>query len=284
MQFKPVVDVYEPNKFIKQGIWTVWKNIFNELLASRELGHRLFKRDLSAKYKQSLLGVCWIIITPLFTTGVFIALNMAGILNIESSGVPYPIFAVVGSIIWSLLFGLITSMTTAVSLSASLLSKINFQRVSLLHSPILTSVLDFAMRTVLIALAMLLFKTTPSLIGVILFPFALIPLVLFSIGIGLFLSVVGSVIKDVINATTMILNLLLYATPILYPLPKSGMLRKISELNPFFHLVSVPRDLFFYGRADNIGIYLGFAVFSVVLLLLGLRFYHLALSKIVEKI
>ena len=79
--------------------------MFSDMLTSRGLGYRLFIRDFTAKYKQSLFGFLWVIFLPLFTVAVFVGMNRAGILNIKDTTIPYTVFVLFGITVWSLLQG-----------------------------------------------------------------------------------------------------------------------------------------------------------------------------------
>ena len=67
---------YRPNKWSEEGSFCLWREMCRDLGSSLELGCRLFIRDFSAKYRQSLLGAAWVVIFPVFTVGVFVLLNL----------------------------------------------------------------------------------------------------------------------------------------------------------------------------------------------------------------
>src|SRR3990167_8286555 len=100
MTEKSIVKVYEPDAQIKMGYLSLWREMVKEMISSRELIWRLFLRDFMAKYKQAILGILWAIIMPLTMIGVFVFLNRSGVFNIAETGVPYPIFALLGLSIW----------------------------------------------------------------------------------------------------------------------------------------------------------------------------------------
>src|SRR5271154_2902478 len=95
------IRVYEPHKQLKQGI-KIWKEMFQELFDFRELIWRLFMRDLSAKYKQSVLGNIWSLVMPFVAIGTFIYLSRAGILIIQDTHMPYPLYALIGLTVWQI--------------------------------------------------------------------------------------------------------------------------------------------------------------------------------------
>ena len=80
--------IYEPNKYLKQGIF-IWKDMVKEIIEKRELIWRLFLRNLSTRYKQSVLGIIWIVSIPFVAIATFIILNRAGIIYLEQTAIPF---------------------------------------------------------------------------------------------------------------------------------------------------------------------------------------------------
>lgn len=275
--------IYEPNKYIKEGFFFLWKQMFHELRISFELGIRLFLRDFSAKYKQSLFGIFWVILIPLFAVGVFVAMNRSGILTIKPTGTPYPVFALFGITIWSLFTGITSAVSGVVGETGGLVTKINFPRIALIYSPTFTSFLDLFIRFILLAIVMLIYKVAPSF-DIFLLPLTLLPIIFFSIGIGLFLSIIGAVFKDIPMFINMFLGIAMFLTPVMYPLPEKGILNKINIYNPLYYFVEIPRTIFFHGKFDHSIGFLIFTFISLLILLAGWRFYQVAMARIVEKI
>ena len=85
--------------------WEAWQEMFSEIMESRELIWRLFLRDLTGRYKQSLLGFFWVIVPPLIMVGTFVVINRAGILNVGEMNVPYPVYVLIGTALWQVFTG-----------------------------------------------------------------------------------------------------------------------------------------------------------------------------------
>jgi lipopolysaccharide transport system permease protein len=276
--------IYEPNSCLKAGPFSLYGRMLSDLVTSGELGYRLFLRDFSAKYRQSLLGVLWVVLIPLFTVGIFAAMNRAGVLRTRDTGVPYPVFALFGITLWSLFTGLTSSISGVVGSTGGIITKINFPRVALLYSPVLVSFVDFGVRIVLLCIVMAAGRVVPhGWAGSLFFPVALLPLILFSIGIGMALSIIGALFKDIANFVNMFLTIVMLVTPVVYLLPLEGFLMRLNFYNPLYYLIDVPRTLLFAGTFSHP---IGFTVSSIGALaafLLGWRFYQLAMGRIVEK-
>ena len=275
--------VYEPNKYLKEGFLKVWRYMFSDMLTSRGLGYRLFIRDFTAKYKQSLFGFLWVIFLPLFTVAVFVGMNRAGILNIKDTTIPYTVFVLFGITVWSLFTGLISTIAGIVGQSSSFITKINFPKIALVQSPVLVSLVDFAVRFVLLCIVMIILKTSPHGLFFLL-PIFLLPILFFAIGIGMFFSVIGAVFKDIPNFINMFLSVAMFFMPVVYPLPDSGIIYQLNIYNPFYYLIDVPRSLFFEGRIVHAEAFIVSSVLSLIVFLAGWRFYHVAIARIVEKV
>lgn len=91
--------VYSPDSELL-SFGKLLRSMWSDLLASRELAWRLLVRNISAQYRQSLLGYAWAFIPPLFTAMIWIFLNSQRILGITDTGMPYPVFVIIGIVLW----------------------------------------------------------------------------------------------------------------------------------------------------------------------------------------
>ena len=120
-------EVYEPNKHLKLGI-KIWGEMFRELFDFRELIWRLFVRDLSARYKQSMLGNIWSVLMPFVAIGTFMYLSRAGIIHIQQTHMPYPLYALIGLTVWQIFATGLSCGANSLIGAGDLISKINFPR------------------------------------------------------------------------------------------------------------------------------------------------------------
>ncbi|MDA8442316.1 MAG: ABC transporter permease [Peptococcaceae bacterium] len=277
--------VYERNMNLNQGILGSLRGMVLELRNGTELGLRLFKRDFSAKYRQSLFGLVWVVLMPLFTVSTFVILNASGVLNVGNTKIPYIVYALFGLTLWNLFTGLTINVMNAVSSVGQMVSKINFPRISLVFSPVIMTFVDFCIRILLLAVVMLMTKTVPNFTNIPIAFLAILPLILFAIGGGLMLSIVSVVFKDLTNMVTIAFSFLMFVSPVIYPtVGRGGILGRIAKVNPLTSLLDVPRSLFFFGANDSPANFLIFAAISLIIFLFGWRFYTIAIARIVEKI
>jgi lipopolysaccharide transport system permease protein len=283
MHDNPPLVVYEPDSSLKAGLFSLYAQMFSDLQKSGELGYRLFLRDFRARYRQSLLGALWVVIVPLFTVGIFIAINRAGVFRSGDTGVPYPVFALFGVTVWSLFSGLTSSISGVVGSTGGLITKINFPRIALVYPPVLISFVDFGVRFLLLFVIMITGRVAlPA--GALLFPLSLLPLILLSIGIGMALSIVGALFRDIANFVAMFLTLAMLLTPVVYTMPTGGFLLRVNLYNPLYYLIDVPRTLLFSGVLGHPTGFVVSSAIAAVVFFLGWRFYQLAIGRIVEKV
>ncbi|MCX7934834.1 MAG: ABC transporter permease, partial [Planctomycetota bacterium] len=252
---------------------------------ARELTWRLFIRDFSAKYRQSLIGVAWQLITPIIAVAVFLFMAKSGILRIgDIAAVPYAVYAVLGIVFWQFFTSVITAAAGSIIAAGSMVVQINFPRIALVLSASLQAVIELAIKMMVVFAAFAAFRTQPSLLGIILLPLALVPVYLFSLGIGFFLSLAGCVLRDIQNILNYLLMLLMFLTPVVYPISSSGLIGRLNLYNPLNYFVNLPRDLVLTGASALWQGYLAASALAIAIALVGWRFFYLAQTKIAERI
>ncbi len=272
--------VYEPDRYLKLGI-RIWPKMFKELVQSRELIWRLFIRNWSARYKQAALGYLWALIMPFVAIGTFMFLNKAGILNIASTGIPYPLFALIGLAVWQLFStGIISGCNSIVS-AGGMISKINFPLEALVFSSVAQSIFEFLIKFGLIIVFFFVFKFVPSW-GIIFFPLALIPVLILTLGLSLILSLVNGVLRDTVNIVSLLTTFLMFLTPVLYPISAGKSV--FFKLNPLSPLITAPRDLIVYGHIKEPIDFFIVSVLSFLLFFVSWRVFYLAKTKIPERL
>src|SRR4030067_3542440 len=97
-----MIVTYEPDNSLKNGYGSLFREIGRDLSGNRWLTYQLFKRDFFALYKQSFLGVVWLILIPVTSVYTFILLNRSGLFLLGDINLPYPIYALWGMAFWQL--------------------------------------------------------------------------------------------------------------------------------------------------------------------------------------
>jgi lipopolysaccharide transport system permease protein len=209
---------------------------FRELWEYRELLFFFVWRDLKVRYKQTILGAAWAIIQPFFTMVVF-SLFFGRLAKVPSDGLPYPIFSYAALVPWTFFATALTQASDSLVVSANMVKKIYFPRLTLPIATVLAGVVDFALAFVVL-LAMMLFYGLAPTIKVLWLPLFLLLALITSLGVSLWLSAMNVQFRDVHYTVPFLTQAWLFATPIAYP---SSLLsepwRTLYGLNPMAGVV-----------------------------------------------
>jgi len=277
------VTVYEPNHIMKAGI-RVWPEMFRELADVRGLIWRLVVRDLSARYKQSVLGIFWAFLAPLIMMLLFVWIKGKNILPIGDTAMPYAAFVFLGQMVWLIFASGVTASANSMVAAGALLTKINFPREVLVLSAVGQTIFEFLIRIPLLLIIFVFLGFTPKL-TILVVPFALLPLLLLVIGLGFFVSLLNAMIRDVSSILGIVMNLGMFATPVIYPPPTSWPLSfLINTANPVSGFVTAARDLTTVGYLTDPANYISSVIVSILLFFVGWRLFHLVEPKVAERV
>jgi len=283
MRTKSEIEIYTPDREIRIGFFSLFKEIFADIARSRELIWRLFLRDFSARYRQSILGVLWALIMPLIIMGVFVYLHKGGILRFENIDIPYPVFALFGLTVWTLFSTGLAATSESLVKAGAMIVKINFPKISLVIAAMGEAVVDFLIRLCLLAAAFIIFKVAPHPQALFL-PLVLLPLIILTLGLGLFLSLASGVVRDIPNIIIVGTTFLMFICPVAYPLPDISVFAVLNRWNPLACLIVASRDIVFTGTLSNPGGFIGSSIFAFFVFFMGLRIFHIAQTKITERV
>lgn len=192
-----------------------WKFIdFAELWRYKDLLFFMTVRGIKARYAQSVLGVGWAIIQPLFTTLVFTVV-FGGLAKVDSDGMPYILFSYLALWPWNYFSGTLSESANSLVANAGMITKVYFPRLILPLAAVFSKMLDFFVSFVILLFLLIYFKIVPG-IGIVFLPLLMIQLLLCSLGIGMVLSAMAVQYRDVKYALGFIVQLLLYTAPVVY--------------------------------------------------------------------
>ena len=240
-------------------------NFFKELYHYRELLKTSVKKDIRGKYKGSFLGILWSFINPLLQVLVY-AIVFPYIMKVQTEN--YLIFLICGIIPWTWFVTSISQGTTSITNNANLIKKVYFPREILPISVVTSGLVNFLISCIIIIIFVLLggLGITWHLIFL---PLIIIIQYLFTLALIFILSAFNVYVKDVEYIVTFIINMLFYATPVLYTTEMfSGPILWLFRLNPLAHLINAYRDVFYVHQIPNIfnlGILLGVSILLVVI-------------------
>ena len=211
--YTPDSPLQQPGRFVRA--------MFRDLGASRELAWRLFVRDVSARYRQTILGYVWAFLPPLVASATFIYLQSQGIVRVAVTPIPYAAFAMMGTLLWQVFVDAIQSPSLAVQSAKPMLAKINFPREALLMAGAYMVLFNSVVRLSLLVGVMVVWQIMPGA-GVIMFPIAMLGLIACGFAVGLLLVPLGAD-GDVSRSIPIVAQFWMLLTPVVYPPRQQGM-------------------------------------------------------------
>jgi lipopolysaccharide transport system permease protein len=234
-----------------------------ELWQFRELFYFLAWRDIKIRYTQTLLGVAWAVIQPVCTMLVFTFMfgKMAGM---PSDGTPHALFYFSALLPWTYFSSMLTTVGNSLLSNSSLLTKVYFPRIILPVSTALAGLLDLAIGSLFLAVIMAYYHIAPTA-SLLLWPVLMLPLLAATVGIGVILAALNVRYRDVKYAIPFGLQLLLFLTPIIYPISFfPERYRVLLALNPLTGIIEAFRAALLPART------LDWQSFSISLVMTGI--------------
>ena len=273
--------IYQKERTIKFG--ALLSASLGDMFRSRFLARQLAERDIKAQYRQSYLGILWAFMTPLATAAVWIFLNNSGTVSVSDTGIPYPVYAFSGTLIWSIIVAAINSPMQSTQAAKGILTKINFPKEALLLSGIYKLLFDTLVKVLLLVLFVFVYGVGFHY-SLLLFPLAIVGAILFGTTLGLFLTPVGLLYKDIGKTISFGMQFLMYATPVVYAIPETGIMKTIMIYNPITPIILTARDLVVGFSPEYLNYFLIVLIFCLPLLLIGLIVYRISIPIIVERL
>jgi len=188
---------------------------FRELWEFRDILLAFVTKNISARYKQSLLGVTWVVLKPLINMAIFTVL-FGKLAQFPSDGIPYPIFVFSGLLPWTYFSNALGAGTSSLVGNSGLISKIYFPRVMLPISSNISNLLDLGISLLVLFVLMLFYKIQLQIM-IIFIPLLILALLLTALGPGLFFGALNVRYRDVGQIISFIIQAWMYLTPVLYP-------------------------------------------------------------------
>lgn len=244
--------------------WTALK--LRDVWDYRELLYFLVWRDVKVRYKQTALGVTWVVLQPLVTTIVF-TLIFGNLAKMPSDNLPYAVFALAGLLPWNYFSGAVGRGGQSLVGSANLISKVYFPRLIIPFSGVLGGLVDFGIVFVMLVVLLAFYGFYPALSWLLL-PFFLLLAIATALGVSLWLSALNVQYRDVGYLIPFFIQLWFFATPVVYP---SSMIpapwNVLYALNPMTGVVEGFRWALF-GRGAAPGPILLVSIAAVIVVLI----------------
>ena len=249
-----------------------WRMInVRELWEFRDLIYFLTRRDIKVRYAQSILGVAWALIQPLFFMSVFMVI-FGRLVRVSSDGVPYAIFSYAGLVPWVYFSNALIDATNSSIVNGGMLTKAYFPRLVMPLTPVLAKLFDFGIALLLLFGLMAWFRMAPTAWALML-PLLILLMALTAAGMGMWLSALAIQYRDVKYAMQFTTQVLMYAAPVVYPVSLiPDRYRLLYGLNPIAGVIegfrasllgttSMPWDLLVVGTLSAVFIAMSGALF-----------------------
>lgn len=251
--------------------------MFDTFAEKKFLLKQLVKRDLTSKYKDSVLGIAWSFLNPLFIMIVFTAIfSMIFGRQIEN----YPVYFLSGRVIYDFYKSATTGAMKSIKGNAGILKKIYIPKYMLTVSKVCYEFINFLISLIILFGVMLVTGAQLHLTAL----FVFIPmffLVLLIFGVGLILAVCNTYFTDVGHLYNVFALILMYASALFYPMEiVPTTVQKIFTLNPIYSAISCFRECVVYGVIPNIYTLSYLAVFSITTLLIGIILFNMYDKKL----
>jgi lipopolysaccharide transport system permease protein len=238
----------------------------------RDLLFAWTSRILRARYQQSILGGLWAILQPLATVIIFTVV-FSYVLKVDTGNTPYIIFSYTAMVPWLLFSSSISDMVESIVSNMNLVSKIFFPREILVISTLLARIVDFFIAYILLIILIIIYQVPVTITLWLFLPVILLIQITLSLGIGLFASALNVFYRDIKHVFTLIMQLWLYASPIIYPItfvPEKW--KKIYMLNPMVGIIEAYRSVMIYRTFPDISLLFS-ALIAVAVFIAGYSFF-----------
>jgi lipopolysaccharide transport system permease protein len=256
-----------------------WATSLRDVWERREILYFLTQRNLKVRFRQTALGAAWAVVQPLALMGVFV-IFVEKVIQVPSEGVPYPLFVFAALVPWGLFAQSLTGASESVVRDINLVAKAHVPRLALPISAVAALLVDYLIALAILFVMMGLYSTTPDPTDVLLvLPLTLLLLCL-SLAIGILLSALMVMYRDVRSLVPVLLQMWLFATPVAYPsslVPEEWM--TVYGLNPMVGIIESFRWALLGTPAPSAAV-VGLSVGVTLALLVGALSYFRRVDRV----
>lgn len=217
-----------------------WFNL-HEIVAYRETLLFLAWLNVSIKYRQTFIGLAWVVVQPVVLT-IMMLVIFRSVGKVPSEGAPYPVFALAGLIPWGVITMAMNTGGQSLLSNAALVKRVFIPRILIPLAVVVAGAVDLAVGMVIIGVVMAIYGVAPPVEILLYLPAAIIMLAVAAAGAALWLSAISVSYRDVTAALPFVTQILLFATPIGYPVESvRESLRWVFGINPFTGVIELFR-------------------------------------------
>jgi len=259
-----------------------------EIWKYRDLLFLLIRRDFIAFYKQTILGPIWFFLQPVFTTITFVYI-FGNLANISTDAIPKPLFYLSGTIAWFFFSESIIKVSNVFKDNSHVFGKVYFPRMIMPISIIFSGLIKLLIQLILFMILLLYYKYKINFnslsYSIMLFPILIIYVSFLALGFGMIVSSLTTKYRDLSLLLNFAIQLLMYATPVVYPLSTvSGKLKTILLLNPMTYLIEGFRKCTLGVGTFELNDFIILTFYSVSILFIGIIIFNKVEKNFIDTI
>ncbi len=247
---------------------------WRELWRFRELLYIFGWRDIKVRYKQTAIGILWVVLQPVVNTVIF-TIFFGNFAHIPSGPLPYPIFVLLGLLFWGFFSAALSREANSFIENEQLVKKVYFPREILPISAIGAVLVDFLVTLGLFILMLLIYKVPVPWLFIPYFIVGILITITTCIGLGLLLAAINIKYRDVRYVIPFFLQTLIFVTPVIYP---TSLVRPsfqlLLSLNPMTGVIDSLRSILGTNSNPHPEYLLISAFSSIILLLIGFMYFR----------
>jgi len=229
--------VIRPNRSLSLDLSEIWNY--------RELFYIFAWRDIKVRYKQTLLGILWVIFQPITSTFIF-TIFFGNLAKIPSGKLPYSLFVLSGLVFWNFFSTSLSHASDSMVANENIIKKVYFPKIILPLSSVVVSFVDFIINMIILIIYATILGYMPNIWSLVVFPIAILVSAVTASGLGLFLASFNVKYRDVRHILPFFIQILLFLTPVIYPLSiVSEQNKLIMALNPMSSVIESVRMVFY---------------------------------------
>jgi len=258
----------------------------HDMFATRQLALTLAVRDIKAQYRQSLFGLVWMVLPPLVLTVGLTVLRANKVVNVEGpEGFNYSAYLLISTSLWSMFMASVNGPIQALGISKGVLTRVNFPRETVVVAEFIKLGINIGVQSALIMLAFLYFRIELQPL-ILIAPVALLIMLMFGTAVGLFLSPIALLYKDITSALPIVGLGWMAFTPVVVTmddLAPGGLFKTAVELNPVTPLLSVTRELITGLPLTHLPQFAIVTVVTFAALIVSLIYFRIAMPIVIER-
>ena len=264
------------------SFYSILKESLSGYKNSFYLAKQLAIRDVNAQYRQSIFGFFWAISPIIINSALWVFLQASGIVQITETKIPYPLFVVLGSTLWGIISECINLPMVSINSNRGLISKINFDKEALITLGLIKLIVNFLLKIIVVLFFMIYFQVVPSIHFLWFFPLVFCSMIFF-VSLGIFIAPIGLLFNDVSRFISLFMQFLMYVTPVVYVIPKSGLMKTIMFYNPLTYWMTDLKNSMTGFSIENTFFWIVFLIVTILFTAMALVVYRVSMPIITER-